>query len=199
MKNRLFVLCSAALAAVCLYGCTIQQTGDSIGDSAVTGSSETAAPEESMPEFSSEYLVGTYYGGGDWGEFYDCLSERVIVCTDHRLLVFLPQVEMHQVTDYVQADTLTLTDAQYDAISSKLDREKLFRLDPEEDWEVCDGYTSTLVLYDTNQEPAKSCGGYMPQNDDFAEMYRAVMDNLPTDDLNRIRSEWIEELKKANT
>lgn len=149
-----------------------------------------------IPQFSDEYLVGTYYGGAGWGEFYECLSARLIVCTNHELLVYLPLTEPYKVLDYQLAETLTLTDAQYQAIARGLDREKLYTLDPQEDREVCDGGTTELLLYDKEQNVAKACGGYMPQNEDFWEMYHAVIDNLPTDTLDKLRTDWIGEQRQ---
>lgn len=152
-----------------------------------------------IPEFSDAYLVSTAWGGMSWGEYYDCISARVIICCNHDLLVYMPALgdaPAHPAESELIA-TLTLTDAQYAAMESALDRNQLYTLDPKEDKEVCDGCYQTLTLYGADDRAVKICGGYMPQSDRFCEMYRAVQDNLPADVLNKIRTERIEALREA--
>ena len=171
------------LSAVMLCGCSGVKDNPSSQDVVV-------------PEFSDKYLVGTTFGGSGWGEFYDCLSAKVTVCTNKEIIVELPQTENHSVTGYEQAATLTLTDEQYNVIEKALDREKLYTLDPELDREACDGTSYVLTLYGTDDQPLKGCGGYMPQNKEFMYMYRTVQDNLPVEELSRMRLDWIEQLRK---
>ncbi len=153
----------------------------------------TACRKEA-PAFSEKVLVGTKFGGSSWGEYYDCISAGITIYTDHTLTVTMPAAG-HDGTE--QVAELTLTDAQYAAIEQALDKEKLYFLDPKEDQDVCDGYSHYLTLYGADDQPLKRCGGYMPQNEDFNDMYRAIHDNLPQDELRAIRQAQIDKLKEA--
>ena len=152
--------------------------------------------ETVIPEFSSEYLIGIDYGGAGWGEYFDCLSAEVIICTDHSVQIYMPtKVENHSVIDRGLIATLSLTDEQYEKIEKSVDREKLFTLDPEPDQSVLDGYSRYLMLYDTDQQLLKRCGGYMPQSKVFNQMYGAVHANIP-EEVAQIREEQIEKLRE---
>ena len=153
----------------------------------------TACRKEA-PAFSEKVLVSTRFGGSGWGEYYECISAGITIYTDHTLTVTMPAAG-HDGTE--QVAELTLTDAQYAAIEKALDKEKLYFLDPKEDRDVCDGDSYSLTLYGADDLPLKRCGGYMPQNEDFIDMYRTIHDNLPQDELRAIRAAQIEKLKEA--
>lgn len=176
-----------------LCGCT------GVNDKGSPASSISSVSEVTeVPEFSDEYLVGAFFGGGGWGEKYGSLAAKLIICTNKEVKVLLPEMEDNHFTEYVQVETFTLTDEQYNAIEKTIDRSKLYVLDPEEDEDVCDGNTYMLILYDKNQESVKVCGGYMPQNEDFCAMYRAVQENIPADEIEKLRSDWIDELRERD-
>lgn len=49
-----------------------------------------------IPEFSDEYLVGFSYGGnGGFGSMPDVQSAKVIICTNHEVLVLLPNLDTY--------------------------------------------------------------------------------------------------------
>ena len=138
--------------------------------------------ETVIPEFSSEYLIGIDYGGSGWGEYFDCLGAEVIISTDHSVQVYMPtKVENHSVIERGLIATLSLSDEQYEKIEKADEREKLCTLD--------------LMLYDTDQQLLKRCGGYMPQSKVFNQMYGAVNANLP-EEIAAIREEQIEKLRE---
>ena len=152
--------------------------------------------ETVIPEFSSEYLIGIDYGGAGWGEYFDCIGAEVIICTDHSVQIYMPtKVENHSVIERGLIATLSLSDEQYEKIEKSVDREKLFTLDPEPDQSVLDGYSRYLMLYDTDQQLLKRCGGYMPQSKVFNQMYGAVHANIP-EEVAQIREEQIEKLRE---
>ncbi|MBO4887035.1 MAG: hypothetical protein J5589_01810 [Firmicutes bacterium] len=149
-----------------------------------------------VPEFSSKYFVGTYYGGSSWGEYYDCLSAELIICTDHTVLVYMPtKVENYSAEDWGLIATVSLTDEQYQNIENAIDREELYLLDPDPEMDVCDGYSLYLMLYGTDERMVKRCGGYMPQNKRFNAMHDSLFANLPREELSRIRDEQVEKLR----
>lgn len=160
--------------------------------------SACSKPDYSKPSFSDKYLLSTSYGGSGWGEFYECLDGYITICKDGTVDVYMPGLAAdrpYEVDGKVYIETLTLTKEQYNAIESAVNLEKLYKLDPEPDWDVCDGGSQYLTIYDENDQILKDCGGYMPSNKQFNEMYRAVFDNLPMDELCAIRDAWIEEFR----
>ncbi len=190
MKRKVFIL---LIVLVMVFSAGCQKT-DRIEDrdkEIQNGKEETV-----IPEFSSEYLIGIDYGGAGWGEYFDCLGAEVIICTDHSVQIYMPtKVENHSVIERGLIATLSLSDEQYEKIEKAVDREKLFTLDPEPDQSVLDGYSRYLILYDTDQQLLKQCGGYMPQNKVFNQMYGAVHANIP-EEVAQIREEQIEKLRE---
>ena len=122
-----------------LTGCSsgVNVTDNTVGDSGVKDSTEEtteANTEVEIPEFSSEYLVGVNVGGSSWGEFFECIDARVVVCTNHDVLVYMPtKVDGKETSDEQVIATYTLTDDQYSAIDNELDKALLYTLDPEPD------------------------------------------------------------------
>ncbi len=150
------------------------------------------------PQFSDNYLVGFSYGGASWGEYYECISAGVIVCQNREALIFMPtRSERTNALETKQIATLTLTEEQYETIEKAVDREKLFMLDPDEDWEVCDGYSTYLTLYDAEDKPLKNCGGYMTRNQYVINTKRTILENFPVEELRRIHAEQIEKLRAS--
>lgn len=182
------------LSAVLLFGCTA--TNDNM--SSEDGGISSVITAEPSAEFSDTYYVGVDYGGKGWGEFYDCLSAKLTVCSDKTVRIELPETDGYQVTGFTLADTLTISDENYNNIVNAVDRDKLYALDPEEDKDVCDGNSYYLYLYDKEGAPLKNCGGYMPKNSQFMDMYNAVCDNLPQDDIDRLREDWINKQREKN-
>lgn len=150
--------------------------------------------------FSDEYLVGFDYGGSSWGEFYECISARVIICTNKDVLIYMPTSEsVHTNSRELELiDTLTLTGKQYENIEKGINRKKLYWMKIRSDDSVCDGSSYFLILYDKNEEILKACGAYEPKSKKFWEMYSAVLDNVPTEEIMTIRNEYVEKLRNAD-
>ena len=148
---------------------------------------------EPMPELSSEYYVGITYGGSGYGTYNDCFQGVAIVCTNKDLLVYMPKDKS---SEYVVADTLKLTDAQYDGIVKSVDRKKLYYLYANEQIEEGDGDSciASIMLYNGNNELLIDCGGYKPNNEYFNSAYRALYEYLPMEELDKIRSDWANKL-----
>ena len=202
LKN-LYVLLAVMCTLFALTACAKENRDEkkTTENGMTTEESVTTEKEpEEIPEFSSEYLLGIYYGGSSWGEYYDCISAKVVICTNHDLLVYMPtNVDgMNSVSDVQLIETLTLTDEQYANIEKALDKEKLFTMEIESDSEVCDGSSYCITLYDKNQEVAKNCGGYMPMNEEFWDIYDVIIDNIPGEEIEKIRSEQVEKLRKMD-
>ncbi|MBQ6090317.1 MAG: hypothetical protein IJL07_03505 [Lachnospiraceae bacterium] len=153
----------------------------------------------SVPEFSDEYLVGFDYGGSSWGEFYDCLDAKVIICTNHDVLILMPTAESiryKNMYEYEEIGKITLTDMQYSNIETVLDREELYTLKIRSEKDVCDGYSMYLYLYNKDNTVAKECGAYMPTTERFIEIYDAVIDNIPGKEISDIREKNVKRLRR---
>lgn len=193
MKKK-FMVCLVASIALLVIGC------GQIGTSSITTETEDKSVDKTVDKSSGEYFIGAYYGGASYGDYYDCLSGYFIICKDGTVEVYMPELESdgRKVKEYVYVKKLKLTDEQYNTIETKIDLDKLYNLDPMPDENVCDGYSKKLIIYDEDNQELKSCGGYMPRNEEFNEMYSVVFDNTPIDEMNEIRDEWIEELRETS-
>lgn len=187
MKKRFMVGLLTSIA-VLLIGC------GQIGSSSRTTENE----EKYGDKYGNKYFIGSYYGGLSYGEFYECLSGYFIICKNGTVEVYMPVLESNgmKVKEYMYVKSVKIPDEQYNAIETAIDLDKLYNLDPMPDEEVCDGSYMRLIMYDENDQKLKSCGGYMPQNEEFKEMYHVVFENLPMDEMEEIREEWIEELRE---
>ena len=151
---------------------------------------------EETPEFSENILVATDFGGSSWGEFYECISAVLVIHTDRTVDVIMPtRVGDYYVLQSQVITTLELTEEQYQNIEKAIDRTRLYWLDPDENVDVCDGDSLYLALYGKDDQVLKNCGGYMPRNKYLVETYRTLHENLPVEELARIRSEHIEKLR----
>ena len=146
-------------------------------------------------DFSEICYVGANYGGASYGTVYDMISADVVLCTDKKVYVYLPSSTGDSSVEKLVA-TLAITDEQYNNIVNAVDRNMLYKLDPKPDYDVCDGYFRYLYLYDTHGEVCDICGGYMPKNKKFNEMYDAFCQNIPCNEINDIRSAYIDQLRK---
>ena len=138
---------------------------------------------------SDEYLIG-YYTGGGYGTWYDTVSPVLIIKKDRNVDVYLEFIESPH--DLMYKGSVRLSQTQYDNIVAAIDAEKLYSLDPEEQNDICDGWSETLILYDEDELVLKKCGGYMPSNKEFLEMFDAVHDNLPWDEISEIKKEHLD-------
>ena len=189
------ILCFWMVIVLGIAGCSDMETLEDNDRSGIT--SEGSHSKEAV-EFSDEYLVGFDFGGSSWGDFYDCLSVRVIICMNHDVMVFGKKMEsVHQRDgELEQIAKLTLTEEQYSNIEKILDRQKLYKMKIKSNQDICDGSSYYLILYDKDENIAKACGAYEPTTKAFLKMYDGVRDNIPKDELREIRNEYVEAVRK---
>lgn len=147
-------------------------------------------------EFSDEYYLSLSYGGASWGDYYDCIGVEIIICTDRNILVFAPPVEDYRSVELIKIGSVKMDEDSYNNIVKAVDRKRLYSLKIESEKDVCDGYSEYLSLYDKDNKLLKKCGAYMPTNEEFREMYKAVYQNLPSEELSKIREEYIEKVRE---
>ena len=174
------------------------ETGIGAKETEVVDKDKKENKDGQTPEFSDKYLVGFDFGGSSWGEFYDCIDVRVIICTNRDVLVTAPSIEtVHAAQkETKQLAKLTLTEEQYSNITGILDREKLYNMKIRSNDGVCDGDSYALILYDQDENVAKVCGAYMPTTKAFTKMYEGVMDNIPKEELRAVRNEYVDEARR---
>ena len=196
--KHLLILCFLVILFM-LSGCSsgVKVSDNTAGDSGVKDSTEETTEANTaveVPEFSTEYLVGFNFGGEGWGTIFDVLDAEIVICNNHDVLVYMPtKVEGKETSDEQVIATFTLTDDQYSAIDKELDKELLYTLDPEPDDGVEDGKCLYLILYDKENTPIY-CGSYEPTNDDWCRMRKAVIDNVPLDDIIAARQKQVDKL-----
>ena len=194
-RIKKMTFCFLAVLILCIAGCS--DVGPvKYGDPSDESSDKSGSKEK--VEFSDEYLVGFDFGGSSWGDFYDCISVRVIICTNRDVLVFARSMEtVHgRNGELEQIAKLSLTEDQYSNIEKKLDREKLYNMKIKSDEGACDGSSYYLILYDQDKNVAKNCGAYMPLTKAFMNVYDSVMDNIPKEELREIRNAYVEAVRK---
>lgn len=149
-------------------------------------------------EFSDKYLVGNIASASGFEDFdfWESLPQEYRICYDGTVEIYMPTLSEHEITGYEMAGTYQLTVSETDDLRKIINQKKLLKLDPKEDYAVCDGSSRTLTLYGKNDEVLKKCGGYMPRNKDFVSMYSAVKDTLHWEEHARIREAWISKLKE---
>lgn len=114
------------------------------------------------------------YGGAGFGTKLDCLGSEVFIYTNGR-------VEM--MVDGKRAATTTIKDM--DELTKKIDIDFLLSHEVESDYDVCDGTSSGICIYDKNGEVEKEIGGYMVK-DEWYQEYRNAL-------ISAVGEEWLEE------
>ncbi len=146
-----------------------------------------------IPEFSDEYLVGFSYGGnGGFGSMSDVQSAKVIICTNHEVLVFLPDPDSYwSVLKHDEPIAVfTLTDEEYANIERVVDRRWIYKHDVKDS--AVDGRMYGLYLYGTDNEVIKYYGACEPgeYNTEFWDIYNEVLRNSPLSEVCEVRDKW---------
>lgn len=192
-KSRRCLLIALIIMALFLTGCS---ENEGVSLPSIDGLLSKPKDDVNASIFSDDYYLGIDYGGSSWGDYYDCISLYVIVCTDKTVLVLAPPVEDSRSEDLVKISSIKMDDKNYENIVKAVDRERLYSLKIESEKDVCDGYSEYLSLYDKDNKLLKNCGAYMPTNEEFREMYKVVYENLPSEELSKIRNEYIEKVRE---
>ncbi len=193
-KSKRFLLISLLIMALLLSGCSENEGDDE--KSFLDGLFKNVKEDYNPPEFSDEYYLGLSYGGSSWGDYYDCISVSIIICTDQNILVFAPPADDYRSGKSEEIASVKMDEENYNNIVKAVDRQKLYSLKIKSQKDVCDGYSRYLTLYDKDNNVLKACGAYMPSNKEFNEMCDVVYENLPSDKLDRIRKEYIKKVKE---
>lgn len=143
--------------------------------------------------FSDKYLIGHLSGNGGWGDYdyWQELSFEYRICYDGTVEIYMPAVVDYEIKECELVGTYKIPEDDMDVLIEVIDQQKLYNLDPEENYDILDGSSKTLCLYDKDDNVLKNCGGYMPSNSDFMEMYTAVMNTIDLQEHYYIRQEWI--------
>ncbi len=185
MKKTRIIILSALFTVLMLFGGCGKNNSIIPGGFGKGGNTFSILPEKNpeVPDLSQSFIVG-YAGGGGYGTWYETTDPTVIVKSDKTAWVYMSRTGRPENDEFI--GFANMTDEQYNNIINGVDRDKLYTLDPKNQHEVMDGGSSTLILYDINDEPLKYCGGYCPSNKDFLEMYKTVGDNLPWDEISEL-------------
>ncbi len=146
-----------------------------------------------VPEFSDEYLVGFSYGGrGGFGFMPDIQGATVIICTNHEVLVLLPDLDTYWSAwkHDEPAAVFDLTDEEYANIERVVDRKWIYNHDVEDT--AIDGRMYGLYLYGTDNEVVKYYGACEPgeYNTEFWDIYNEVLRNSPLSEVCEVRDKW---------
>lgn len=144
----------------------------------------------------STYLVGARFGAGvEYTPLGEYLEEDYVITRDgHFLVVYWSNDrERLDIEERVVIDK-ELSQEKFDTISELYNKTNIKNLDMKESTDVCDGDSKYLLVYN-DENKANSYGGYMPQNEQFLELFRLIgPGNLDKDDY-RILGEVYDELE----
>lgn len=122
--------------------------------------------------FSSNILFSINNGAAGFGTIADCTDAEIVVYTDRTVRVFMC------VEGNPEIMSVTLTEEEYAKLSSIASPQEICRLKVREDYNVCDGNSSDITLYDENDEKLMSRGGYMVEGKKYHEIYNGVKEIL---------------------
>ena len=198
MKNKKALLISSILltSVLSMAGCSLKNPATT-----------SAYPKQekllnvNVPEFSEEYYCGVDYIGDNYSGWKP--KTKIVVCTNKDVLIYMStkiDKDRHY-SDVDVIDKVTLSDEQYTNIVNAVDRERLYKMDLNDDLGVCDGSTDYIYLYGENNEVVKEAGGYGGHDsfpDSYWDMYNAVLDNLPeeVDEIIERQDYWLEMISR---
>ena len=143
-------------------------------------------------QLSDKYLVGYNFGDSGYDSNDNPVKKamEVRICYDGTVDVFAVSSNGNDST-YDIAGSYQLTDDEINRLTSVIDQSELLNLNPMENGDVCDGVNKILYLYDKEGLVLKRCGGYMPGNEKFIEMYKTVQNVLHYEEQSQIYNEWL--------
>ncbi len=105
-------------------------------------------------------------------------------------------MDMFDAIETGRIGTVKLSDEQYRNIEKVVDPEELYDMDPQPQTEVMDGSSYYITLYDMDQQVLKKCGGYMPVNKEFRDIYNTIRDNIP-ESVAEVRQKQVDKLRSG--
>jgi len=146
---------------------------------------QTIAQQEPAINYSENILISVNNGALGYGTLAECTDADIVVYTDKTVKIFMDTAEYPEIGSFV------LSDEDYGKLSTLADPEKIAALQMENDMEVCDGSSYYIKLYDENDETVVFKGGYMPDGEEFWEVYQGIKEVLesynPDDYVNAYR------------
>lgn len=136
-----------------------------------------------LPQFSDNILFSTNAGASGYGTQAECTDAEIIVYTDRTVKIFMVESDFSTVAEI---GCVTLSEEDYEQLTALADREQIYRLKVEEDIEATDGSSYYIKLYDENDEVLVTQGGYMPESEDFMELYRDIKKIFALYDIDQI-------------
>lgn len=166
-------------------------------------------PKPGLPEgavLSENILLSIDYSGAGYGTPAMCADAEVYVYTDGTLRIEVPaefapaaaaDVAADIVPDQMDATlaTLQMTPEDYAELAAFANPERIASLRVRENWDVCDGTSYTITLYadaKPDSVPLLTKGGYMPDGDEFWEVYRGIHQRLNAYGVGQLVEEWRE-------
>ena len=142
------------------------------GTEGVESAVQTIAQQEPTMNYSENILISINNGAAGYGTLAECTDADIVVYTDKTVKIFMDTAEYPEVGSFI------LSDEDYEKLSKLADPEKIATLQVENDMEVCDGSSYYMKLYDENDEVVVFKGGYMPNGEEFREVYQGIKEVL---------------------
>lgn len=146
-------------------------------------------PEEA--QLSSQVLLSVNYPGAGMGTRAMCASGEAYVYTDGTIRILMPDSSFEAM---VEIAAIQMAPQDYAALADFAAPEKIARLQPRPNMDVCDGNSQFITLYADGEDgqPTELLkkGGYMARGKAFREMYRGIHERLDAYGVREIVQEW---------
>lgn len=138
--------------------------------------------------FSENILFSINNGSAGSGSRYACMDADIIVYCDGSIQVMMKNNDGSGA--YIPVTTLQLSEEDYEELAEVADRELIYEMETEENRDVCDGSSRYITLYDENDEVLIVQGGYMPEGEEFWEVYSEIKEILEPYGISEIVDEY---------
>ncbi len=147
-------------------------------------------PVKEAVQYSENILVSFNHGAPGYGTIEECVDAEIFIYTDRtvNVVVYYPQE--------LEIASFTITEEEYETLAKLADAEEISRLHVAEEQGACDGSSYHISLYDINDKSIVTKGGYMPQGEEFGEIYRGIKEVLEPYNISAYVVEYRECLAK---
>ena len=127
---------------------------------------ETAT--EAAKETENETRLFSISSGGGYGTVIDTATVTTDVYTDGTLRVFFHAYEEEEIA------VLKLSEEDRQKLLFLVQPENVKLIEAQENWDICDGSSSSIRFYDENNQEYLKLGGYCPSGEEYDQLLRSI-------------------------
>lgn len=168
---------------VSLCGCENKKSDDTSKEVKKEVEKQDTKKENSY-EFSDNIYLAINSGAAGYGTVGDTTDATIIIYKDKTIKVFMDTEENPELA------SLHMSEEDYKKLTEIANLEKIATLSATPDYDVCDGSNYYIKLYDKDDNVVVNKGGYMPVEDEFWDMYKAIKEILKPYNISEIVDEY---------